>query len=123
MGSIIKLTHKVDTVTGLSEEFTKEVLEAFRQYKAGLLTREIAPVLAGAFDKFDVDVPEATLLHGVVGEIIGVTIINNLPKALTGDVVTLRVSRCQFAGTPEPLAPPADAVPQILEVPSNTNSH
>lgn len=124
MSTTLKLTHKIDTVTGLSAEFTCTVLEAFRNLKDGKIERDVlSPVLAIAFDKCATDAPDDTVIHTVVGEIIGATIINNLPKALTGESAILRIARCQFDSTPDPLAPPADAVPQVIEVPSNTTTH
>lgn len=124
MSTTLKLTHKIDTVTQLSDDFTATVLEAFHKLKAGKVERTmLAPVLANAFDKCAAAAPDDTVLHTVVGEIVGSCIITNLPGALSGEAAILRIARCQFDSTPDPLAPPADAVPQVIEVPSNTTSH
>jgi hypothetical protein len=124
--SELKITFVVESKLTLNEEGENHLLDLFARVKSGEIPRDAAPLgFLAAIEKLPNDAAREYILRTIISEVTGLIIQHDLPRFFPGERhgIGVRFSKVAYQETPEPLDPPADAVPQVITVAPSSTIH
>ena len=114
-----KITYVVETVCSFPGATEQRLLQQIEKAKAmhSKDQSSVAPAFVGVLEKIGEAMPVDSQIRVLLGEVTSHIIGSQVPKYYPqADGMQLRVSRVQYSETAERLDPPADAVPQVVQL-------